>query len=91
MRQETHIQMARAAIAIQRHRVRHGRAPASLAELVPGLLRETPVDYMTGRRLNYKLQPNGTFALYSCGENGRDDNGLGDDVAWPQPIRGHGQ
>lgn len=84
LRTESKIQMARAAIAIERHRLKYGRAPESLAKLVPEFLREPPVDYMTGRPLHYALNPDGSFALYSAGEDGRDDDGLGDDVAWPR-------
>ncbi len=84
LRQESQIQLARAAIAIERHRLKHGRVSESLAKLVPEFLRETPVDYMTGRPLLFALNPDGSFALYSAGEDGRDDDGLGDDVVWPQ-------
>ena len=84
LRHESQIQMARAAIAIQRHRLKHGRAPESLAKLVPEFLREAPVDYMTGRPLLFAVNPDGSFALYSAGEDGRDDDGLADDVVWPQ-------
>jgi hypothetical protein len=84
LRLESQIQMARAAIAIERHRLKHGRAPESLARLVPEFLREPPVDYMTGQPLLFALNSDGSFALYSAGEDGRDDNGLGDDVVWPQ-------
>jgi hypothetical protein len=84
LRLESQIHMARAAIAIERHRLKHGRAPESLATLVPEFLREMPVDYMTGRPLLFALNSDGSFALYSAGEDGRDDDGLGDDVVWPQ-------
>jgi hypothetical protein len=84
LRQESKIQMARAAIAIERHRLKHGRVPESLAKLVPEFLREPPVDHMTGAPLLYVVNPDGTFALYSAGEDGRDDDGFGDDVVWPQ-------
>lgn len=83
-RQESKIQMARAAIAIKRHQLKYGRAPESLAKLVPEFLRETPVDYMTGRPLLFACNADGSFALYSAGDNGRDDDGLVDDVVWPQ-------
>ena len=84
LRHESQIQMARAAIAIQRHRLKHGRVPESLAQLVPEFLAEVPVDYMTGQPLLFAVNPDGSFALYSAGEDGHDDDGLGDDVVWPQ-------
>jgi hypothetical protein len=81
---ESQIQMARAAIAIERHRLRHGRTPESLAKLLPEFLRDMPVDFMTGRPLLYAVNLDGSFALYSAGEDGLDDDGLGDDAVWPQ-------
>lgn len=85
LRQETRLQMARAAIAIERHRLRHGRAPDSLARLVPEFLREPPLDYMIGQPLRYETNPDGSVVLYSVGEDGREDAGLGDDLVWPRP------
>jgi len=84
LRQESQIQMARAAIAIGRHRLKYGRIPESLAKLVPEFLRETPMDYMTGGPLLYAVNPDSSLALYSAGEDGHDDDGFGDDVVWPQ-------
>jgi hypothetical protein len=31
---------------------------------------------MDGQPLRYRLEPNGSFTLYSVGEDGRDDEGL---------------
>jgi hypothetical protein len=76
--------LARAAIAIQRHRLKHGRVPESLAKLVPEYLLEVPIDYMTGGPLLFAVNPDGSFSLYSAGEDGHDNDGLGDDVVWPQ-------
>lgn len=85
LKNESRVQMTRAAIAIERHRLRHGRAPDSLARLVPEFLREPPLDYMIGQALRYETNPDGSFVLYSVGEDGRDDAGLGDDSVWPRP------
>ena len=87
MRIETMRQMTRAAIALERHRLKHGRPPETLAKLVPEFLAEAPGDCMTGRPLLYRLSNDGSFTLYSTGDNGRDDDGTGDDLIWPKAKR----
>jgi hypothetical protein len=87
LKQEARLQMARAAIAIERHRLRYGRAPESLGQLVPEFLSAPPLDYMNGQSLCYALQPDGSFTLHSVGENGHDDGGMADDLVWPRPSR----
>ncbi|MCP5519174.1 MAG: hypothetical protein H7A45_18170 [Verrucomicrobiales bacterium] len=86
------------AIALKRFHLRHAEWPASLDELVPGLLPETPVDWMDGRPLRYRREPEGGFLLYSVGSDGRDDGGdprtedgratvvwqSGRDLVWPR-------
>ncbi|MCX6928911.1 MAG: hypothetical protein NT154_37725 [Verrucomicrobia bacterium] len=68
-------QMVNAAIALKRHQLRHGRSPGTLAALVPEFLPETPMDFMDGQPLRYRLRTNGSFTLYSVGEDGVDDGG----------------
>jgi hypothetical protein len=85
MRQECRLQLARGAIAIERHRLRHGQEPATLAALVPEFAAEVPWDYMTGAPLHYRRNPNGRYHLWSVGENLRDDNAKGDDFVWLEP------
>ncbi len=63
------------AVALQRHRQKHGKFPASLASLVPEFLAEVPRDFMDGQPLRYKLQPDGQFLLWSVGEDFKDDGG----------------
>ncbi len=87
-------------IAIRRFQLRHGRLPASLEELVPPFLPETPRDWMDGRPLRYRVEADGRWLLYGIGEDGVDDGGDGSpakgreatsyaqtrDWVWPQPA-----
>ncbi|HUJ72585.1 MAG TPA: hypothetical protein VLZ30_10090 [Verrucomicrobiae bacterium] len=72
---ETLREMTIAAIALKRFQLRTGTFPASLSALVPDVLPELPHDWMDGKPLRYRLNANGTFTLYSVGDNGRDDGG----------------
>jgi hypothetical protein len=68
-------EMVLAAIAIKRYELSHGKPPSDLTSLVPEFLGAAPVDLMDGQVLRYRLNSNGTFLLYSVGENGKDDGG----------------
>ncbi|MBI3876023.1 MAG: hypothetical protein HY300_08735 [Verrucomicrobia bacterium] len=97
---ETQRQIVIGAIALHRHKLRHGKFPADLAALVPEFLPAVPIDFMDGNPLRYRLQPDGAFLLYSIGEDGVDNGGdatqvLGvasstwtnaRDWVWPQPA-----
>ena len=63
------------AIALHRHRLKHGKFPASLGALVPEFLTEVPRDFMDGQPLRYQLQSDGQFRLWSVGEDFKDDGG----------------
>ena len=73
------IQMERrlvvAAIAVRRYQLRHGRNPGELRALVPEFLAAVPLDPMDGRPLRYRLDADGSFLLYSVGEDGVDNGG----------------
>lgn len=75
MRAETEKSLVICAIALRRYSLRHGKAPASLDSLVPDFLSAVPVDYMDGRPVKYRLNADGTFTLYSVGQDGKDDGG----------------
>jgi hypothetical protein len=68
------VDLARAAIALERYRLAHGVWPSSLAELPP-----LPTDVIGGGPLHYRIEPDGAFTLYSIGWNERDDGGV---AAW---------
>lgn len=100
LRFETRRELTIAALAIERHRRKHGRLPAKLSDLVPGFVSAVPVDWMDGNPLRYRVNPDGTFTLWSSGEDLKDDDGDGSDassstratdiwerkdVLWPRP------
>ncbi len=63
------------AIALKRYQLRNGKYPAELNGLVPEFLPRTPLDFMDGKPLRYKMLPDGGFLLYSVGEDGEDNGG----------------
>ncbi|MBI3874719.1 MAG: hypothetical protein HY300_01865, partial [Verrucomicrobia bacterium] len=101
MRTQTQRELTVAAIALKRHQLRHGRFPASLDALVPDFLPALPVDFMDGQPLRYRLNADGSFLLYSVGDDFKDDGGNGEmmpdkklsvylwncrDAVWPAPA-----
>ena len=73
--------LALCAIGLKRYSLRHGRLPENLTALVPEFLSAIPVDYMDGQPIKYRLNADGSFTLYSVGEDGKDDGG---DVSLPE-------
>jgi hypothetical protein len=63
------------AIALKRYQLKHGAPPSDLAVLTPEFLTTVPIDPMSGKALCYRLKADGTFVLYSTGEDGKDDGG----------------
>ncbi len=63
-----------ALVAVERHRLRHGRWPDKLGELTPALLAEVPLDPYDGKPLRYRRLPDGVV-VYSVGEDGVDNGG----------------
>jgi hypothetical protein len=57
------LQYAKTAIALERHYVAHGAYPASLAELSPELLKQTPHSIMSGEPLVYVRTTRGAYEL----------------------------
>jgi hypothetical protein len=75
MRLEAAKQSVIAAIALKRYQLKHGNVPPDLNSLVPGFLASVPLDPVDGQPLRYRRNADGTFLLYSVGENGKDDGG----------------
>jgi hypothetical protein len=75
LRAETEKNMVLTAIALKRYEFRKDNMPTELSALVPEFLSELPKDWMDGQPLRYKPNADGSFLLYSVGENGRDDGG----------------
>ena len=88
------------ALALKRYQLRHGQYLADLSALVPEFLASVPRDPADGQPLRYRLKPDGTFLLYSIGEDGTDNGGdaspagnaeslswqRGRDLVWPCPA-----
>ncbi len=76
LRLQANLPCAIAALAAERHRVRHGRWPESLDALVQaGLLRAVPLDPFAGQPLRLKRGPDG-LVIYSVGADRADDGGV---------------
>jgi len=63
------------AIALKRYQLQHGQYPGQLTDLTPQYLGQTPIDVMDGKTLRYRTNNEGSFVLYSVGEDGKDDGG----------------
>jgi hypothetical protein len=85
-RQESFRRVTLTAIALKRYQMRYGRLPDNLTKLVPEFMPNQLLDPMSGKPLRFQPVADGTMLLYSVGENGVDDGGLGDDVYWPRPT-----
>ncbi|MBE0545150.1 MAG: hypothetical protein IH623_27750 [Verrucomicrobia bacterium] len=99
VRHDTQRRLTITAIALKRYHLQHRGFPAELNELVPAFLTAVPNDLMSGQSLRYRRNPDGTFTLYSVGEDGKDDGGdptppspakifdlwSGRDAVWPMP------
>ncbi len=68
-------QITMTAIALKRYQLKHGNYPPDLNSLVPEFVAEVPFDPVDGQPLRYRPKADGTFLLYSIGENGKDDHG----------------
>ncbi|MBN1675723.1 MAG: hypothetical protein JXR37_32065 [Kiritimatiellae bacterium] len=71
------IRATAAVLAIAGHRREHGQLPKTLGELVPAYLPEPPEDPFDQKPMRYKIVADGTWRVYSVGEDGKDDGGSG--------------
>ena len=92
--------MTLTAIALKRYQLHTGQFPATLPELQPDFLAEVPHDWVDGKPLRYRVNPDGTYTLHSVGRDRRDDGGDpssidpprlasiwdGRDAVWPLPV-----
>jgi hypothetical protein len=63
------------ACALERYRLAHGSYPTTLSALEPEYIASLPNDFMTGEPYHYRVQPDGSYLLYSVGWNQKDDGG----------------
>jgi hypothetical protein len=99
LRAQTEANIVTAAIALERFRLAHHAYPADLGKLAPEFVQAVPIDCMDGHDLRYRLNPDGTYLLYSVGDDGVDNGGDstpekgkgmffldGRDFVWPRPA-----
>jgi len=93
-------QLTATAISLKRYALRYGGYPTNLAALAPEFMAAQPLDPVDGKPLRYHLNADGTFKLYSIGEDGEDNGGdptsitetktlgwqRGRDWVWPVPA-----
>jgi len=70
------VDMARTAIALERHRLALGEYPETLDALAPRFMAAVPHDVIGGQPLKYRREAGGRFTLYSIGWNEKDDGGV---------------
>lgn len=75
LKQLTANEMVIGAIAVKRYKLSTGKFPSSVASLVPAFVSAVPTDFMDGQALRYRVNSDGSFTLYSAGEDGKDDGG----------------
>ena len=68
--------LERIAFALVIYKAEKGEYPAALEALQPGILKEIPHDWSSGKPLVYKRIEKG-YVLYSVGPNKIDDGGTG--------------
>jgi hypothetical protein len=69
-----HLRSGVAALAAERYRLKRGKWPASLYDLLPEFLPAVPLDPFDGALLRYRLVEHGVV-VYSGGPDGKDDGG----------------
>jgi hypothetical protein len=74
LRTHAELDVARTALAIERHRLARGKTPEGLEELVPQYLEQVPIDPFDGRPLRYRRTESG-YLLYTILEDGQDNGG----------------
>jgi hypothetical protein len=95
--QQTQINLARVACALERHRKANGGYPDSLAVLAPAFIDIVPHDIVNGQPLKYRRTEEGRYLLYSVAWNCKDDGGRSAgpnlssrdsaDWTWPAPKK----
>ena len=89
-RAQSVVDLARVAIALERHRLANGQFPETLAVLEPKFIATLPHDVINGQPLKYHRTDSGSFVLYSIGWNEKDDGGTvafskdGKNVNWKE-------
>lgn len=89
-RNQTLVNEAFVACALERYRLAHGLYPDSLNLLQPQFAERLPHDLIGGQPLHYSRTSTGGFSLYSVGWNQKDDHGAPGDTPtdgdWPWQL-----
>ena len=72
---QTMVNEAQIACALERYRLAHGDYPETLDALSPQFMETLPHDLIGGQPLIYRPTADGKFLLYSIGWNEKDDDG----------------
>ena len=75
-RNQTWVDQAQIACALERCRFATGKYPATLAVLVPAFMAKVPTDIIGGNPMKYVCKDGENFQLYSIGWNETDDGGI---------------
>lgn len=74
------LSVAAAGLAAERYRLKNGRWPEALEQLVPEFLDAVPEDFFAAGKVHYLRTETGV-TVYSVGEDGHDDGGISLDEA----------
>lgn len=74
--EQTALNQARIACALERYRIAQGNLPGTLDALAPQFIENLPHDIMNGQPLKYQRSTYERFQLYSVGWNQTDDGGI---------------
>jgi hypothetical protein len=77
-RNQTTVNEAQIASALERYHLAHGEYPETLDALMPQFIEQLPHDIIGGQPLHYRRTDGGKFLLYSVGWNEKDDGGVVD-------------
>src|ERR1044071_3514713 len=75
-RNQTMVNEALIACALERYRLAQGQYPETLDALLPKFTDTLPHDLIKGEKLKYRRTADGGFLLYSLGWNEKDDGGV---------------
>jgi hypothetical protein len=73
---QTRVNEAKLACALERYRMAQGRLPDTLEVLAPQFVESIPHDLIGGQPLKYGRANNGSYVIYSVGWNEKDDGGI---------------
>jgi competence protein ComGC len=74
-RNQTQVNQALIACALEGYHLEHGDYPETLDALVPRYIEKIPHDVIDGKLMRYRRAAGGQFMLYSIGWNEQDDGG----------------